>query len=80
VLLVVYSLDIPFASAGVPWNSGWKWSSLNYSPLVLLVGIAVGIWWFLSAKNHYTGPVRTIDEAPMTAETPEAGPAPAAGA
>src|SRR5205807_3237728 len=30
VALVVYSLDIPFASAGVPWNSGWKWSSLNY--------------------------------------------------
>jgi amino acid transporter len=65
VLLVVYSLDIPFASTGVPWNSGWKWSSLNYSPLVLLVGLAVAIWWVVSAKNRYTGPVRTIDEAPM---------------
>ena len=77
VLLVVYSLDIPFASTGVPWNSGWKWSSLNYSPLVLVVGLVVGIWWVLGAKNRYTGPVRTIDEAPMDAgERPEAGPAP----
>lgn len=65
VLLVVYSLDIPFASTGVPWNSGWKWSSLNYSPLVLLVGVAVAIWWVVDAKKKYTGPVRTIDEAPM---------------
>jgi amino acid transporter len=65
VLLVVYSLDIPFTSTGVPWNSGWKWSSLNYSPLVLLVGVAVGIWWIVSARKRYTGPVRTIDEAPM---------------
>jgi amino acid transporter len=78
VLLVVYSLDIPFASTGVPWNSGWKWSSLNYSPLVLLVGIAVAIWWVVSAKNRYTGPVRTIDEAPMdtVGEPPEHAPTP----
>src|SRR5712691_3528476 len=67
VLLVVYSLDIPFSSTGVPWNSGWKWSSLNYSPLVLLVGLAVAIWWIVDAKKKYTGPVRTIDEAPMDA-------------
>jgi amino acid transporter len=78
VLLVVYSLDIPFASTGVPWNSGWKWSSLNYSPLVLLVGVAVAIWWVVDAKKKYTGPVRTIDEAPMDAvgEPPEHAPTP----
>ena len=80
MLLVIYALDIPFTSTGVPWNSGWKWSSLNYSPLVLLVGVVVGIWWVLDAHKRYTGPVRTIDEAPMTTESPETGPAPAAGA
>jgi amino acid transporter len=79
VALVVYALNIPFTSTGVPWNSGWKWSSLNYSPLVLLVGLLVAIWWVVDAKNRYTGPVRTIDEAPMVEEAPEAGPAPAAG-
>jgi amino acid transporter len=73
VALVVYSLNIPFTSTGVPWNSGWKWSSLNYTPLVLLVGLAVGIWWVVDAKKRYTGPVRTIDEAPMdtVGEPPE---------
>src|SRR6266851_6361205 len=77
VLLVVYSLDIPFSSTGVPWNSGWKWSSLNYSPLVLLVGVAVAIWWVAGANKRYHGPVRTIDEAPMDIEgTPEAPSAP----
>jgi len=80
VAAVLYSLDIPFTSTGVPWNSGWKWSSLNYTPLVLLVGIAVAIWWVVSAKKRYTGPVRTIDEAPMVDEAPDVGPAPAAGA
>ena len=74
----MYALDIPFSSSGVPWNSGWKWSSLNYSPLVLLVGLAVGIWWVAGANKRYHGPVRTIDEAPMDAvgQTREGGPAP----
>jgi amino acid transporter len=79
VLLVLYSLDIPFTSTGVPWNSGWKWSSLNYTPLVLLVGLAVAIWWVLDAKRRYTGPVRTIDEAPFIEEPGKAPPAPAPG-
>jgi amino acid transporter len=61
VVLVVYALDIPTVSTGVPWNSGFTWTAVNYSPLVLLVGIIVAIWWQLGAKNKYDGPVRTID-------------------
>jgi hypothetical protein len=60
-VLVVYSLDIPTVPAGVPWNSGFTLTSVNYSPLVLLVGVIVAIWWQAGAKNRYTGPVRTID-------------------
>jgi amino acid transporter len=86
VVLVVYSLDIPTVPAGVPWNSGFTLTSVNYSPLVLLVGVIVAIWWQAGAKNRYTGPVRTIDTddlghviepppdapaAPATAGTPE---------
>ena len=63
VVLVVYSLDGPTTSVGAPWNSGFTWTAFNYSPLVLLVGIVVGIWWWAGAKNRYHGPVRTIDEA-----------------
>jgi amino acid transporter len=80
VILVVYSLNIPIVPAGVPWNSSFDWTAVNYSPLVLVVGVIVAIWWLVDAKNRYHGPVRTIDEAPMVEEVPETGPAPAAGA
>jgi amino acid transporter len=63
VILVVYALDGPTTATGAPWNTGFKWTSFNYSPLVLLVGLLVGIWWWVDAKNRYHGPVRTIDEA-----------------
>jgi amino acid transporter len=61
VVIVVYALDIPTVPAGVPWNHSFTWTSVNYSPLVLVVGIIVAIWWQVSAKNRYSGPVRTID-------------------
>jgi amino acid transporter len=61
VVLVVYSLDGPTTSVGAPWNGGFTWTAFNYSPLVLLVGLIVGIWWWAGAKNRYRGPVRTID-------------------
>jgi len=75
VVLVVYALDIPIVPAGVPWESGFKLESFNYSPLVLVIGLIVGIWWQISAKNKYTGPVRTIDtdELGHVIEEPAAG-------
>jgi len=77
LVLVVYALNIPAVLTGVPWNSGFKWESLNYSPLVLIVGVIVAIWWQVSAKNRYTGPVRTIDEpAGIAAAEPAAAKSP----
>jgi amino acid transporter len=78
VVLVVYSLDGPTTAIGAPWNSGFQWYAFNYTLLVLLVGLIVGIWWWVDAKNRYHGPVRTIDEAEFdaTAVSPVApGPA-----
>jgi amino acid transporter len=88
VVVVVYALDIPTSVKGVPWNHGFDVTAVNYSPLVLVVGLLVAIWWQVSAKNKYTGPVRTIDtdelgrvlEEPVAARPPESpppvGPAP----
>ena len=67
VVLVVYSLDGPTSAVGAPWNSGFTWTAFNYSPLVLVIGLIVGIWWWLGAKNHYKGPVRTIDDRDLDA-------------
>jgi hypothetical protein len=84
VALVVYALDIPTSTKAVPWNHDFDWTAVNYSPLVLVVGLIVAIWWQISAKNKYTGPVRTIDtddlghvlEPAATVGPPEAGPPP----
>ena len=53
---------------------------MNYAPVtVLIVIIAVGLWWLLSAKNHFTGPIRqvrtddtgrVIDEGEIAGEGP----------
>jgi hypothetical protein len=85
VALVVLTLDLPFSHVAVPWNDGFDLTAFNYTPFVILVGLAVGVWWQLSAKNHYTGPVRTLEEteaelegkAPEQMEPPPAGPRPA---
>ena len=76
VVVVVISADLPFTNAGVPWNSNFDATALNYTPGVLLVGLLVAVWWAVSAKRKYTGPVRTIDEI---GEAPAPAPAPAAG-
>jgi amino acid transporter len=76
VVVCVIALDLPFTNGAVPWNDNFDATALNYTPGVLLVGILVAIWWQVSAKNRYTGPVRTIDE--IGDETAPA-PAPAAG-
>jgi amino acid transporter len=87
VVVCVIALDLPFTSAAVPWNSGFDSTAFNYTPLVIVVGLLVGIWWLVSAKNKYTGPVRTIEtdelgrvieEEPPASEPPApTGPAPA---
>ena len=69
----------------MPWNHGFTLTAVNYSPLVLLVGVIVAIWWQVSAKNRYTGPVRTIDTDELghvigpPPDTPPAAPAVAGG-
>ena len=59
---------LPFTPAGVPGNKDFAWSSVNYAP-VLTFGtlIVLAIWWSVSAKNWFTGPKHTIDEAVLEA-------------
>jgi amino acid transporter len=80
VILCVIIFSLPFTPAAVPWNDEFKWSALNYAPV--MVGglfIAVGIWWLAGAKRMYHGPVRTIqfDEAAGVIEDEPEAPAPA---
>ncbi len=62
VAICVVIFCLPFTPAGVPWNKGFTWSSVNYAPLVTIgVMIAVTIWYLVSARKTFKGPIRTID-------------------
>jgi amino acid transporter len=75
ICVVIFSL--PFSPEGVPWEHSFNWSAVNYAPLVT-IGVIVGVtlWYALSARRTFKGPVRTIDELdveqalPAIAESP----------
>jgi amino acid transporter len=68
VVICVIIFCLPFTPAGMPGRQGgdgedaFAWEAVNYAPITVLVVIAaVGIWWFVSARHKFTGPVRTIE-------------------
>ena len=68
VILVVYALDLPYTPAGLPWNEGFDASLVNYTPFAILLPLIFGVWYLVSAKNKYQGPVRTLEEDEVTAD------------
>jgi amino acid transporter len=68
VVLVVFSLDLPYTPAGLPWNSDFDASLVNYTPFAIVVPLIFGVWYLVSAKNKYQGPVRTLEEDEVTAD------------
>ena len=66
VVLVVFALDLPYTSTGLPWNDGFDTSVVNYTPLAILLPLIFGVWYLVSAKDHYQGPVRTLEEDEVT--------------
>jgi amino acid transporter len=68
VILVVYALNIPYSPQSLPWNDGFDISLLNYTPLAILLPLIFGVWYLVSAKDRYQGPVRTLEEDEVTAD------------
>jgi amino acid transporter len=66
VVLVVFSLDLPYAPAGLPWNDDFDASLVNYTPFAILLPLIFGVWYLVSAKDRYQGPVRTLEEDEVT--------------
>jgi amino acid transporter len=66
VAVVVFSLDLPFVSTGVPWVDGFDWANFNYTPLAIILPLLFGVWYLVSAKNKYQGPVSTLEEDVVT--------------
>jgi amino acid transporter len=67
VVLVVFSLNLPYTPTGLPWNDGFETSVVNYTPLAILVPLIFGVWYLVSAKDRYQGPVSTLEEDEVTA-------------
>jgi amino acid transporter len=66
VVLVVYALDLPYTPAGLPWNDGFDATLVNYTPFAVLLPLIFGVWYLVSAKNKYQGPVSTLEEDVVT--------------
>jgi hypothetical protein len=67
-VLVVYALNLPYAPSGVPWDdSEFVWSTVNYTPLAIVLPLIFGLWYLVSAKDRYEGPQRTLEEDEVTA-------------
>jgi amino acid transporter len=59
---------LPFVPQGRPWADDFSWKYVNYAPILTLGSLLVlWIWWQVSAKNWFTGPKHTIDEAVVEA-------------
>jgi amino acid transporter len=63
ILLITVLFLMPTVPQGIPWHSDFSWNSVNYAPLTVGgVLVAVGIWWALSARKWFKGPVREGSE------------------
>jgi amino acid transporter len=67
VIMVVYALNLPYTPTGLPWHDDFEVSVVNYTPLAIVLPLIFGIWYLVSAKDRYQGPVRTIEEDEVTA-------------
>jgi len=68
VVLVVFALDLPYTPGGLPWNEDFDVSLVNYTPFAIILPLIFGVWYLISAKNKYQGPVRTLEEDEVTAD------------
>jgi amino acid transporter len=66
VIAVVYSLNLPYTPTGLPWHDDFEVSVVNYTPLAIILPLIFGLWYLVSAKDRYQGPIRTLEEDVVT--------------
>ncbi len=60
VIMCVYFI-MPFEPAAVPGNKNFTWIAVNYAPILIgLTLLILWIWWRLSVRKWFKGPIRTI--------------------
>jgi amino acid transporter len=84
IIVITILFMMPITPTGIPWHAGFDWNVVNYAPITVgAVLLAVGLWWLLSARKWFKGPVAQGTEAELeqieaSYDTP--GPAEPAGA
>jgi amino acid transporter len=64
ILIVSVALMMPTLKLGNPFFDGFAWKYVNYSPIVTLGALLLlTIWWQLSVKHWFKGPIHNIDES-----------------
>ena len=77
VAICVVIFCLPFSPAGVFFKSGFNWSSVNYAPIVTIgTMLAVTIWYLVSARRTFKGPIRTIEDIDAAVALPDIAQAP----
>src|ERR1044072_5819060 len=62
VAIFVVIFILPQGPVGVPGRDEFDWKYVNYAPIAVGgVFAIVGIWWLVSARHSFTGPVRNIE-------------------
>jgi amino acid transporter len=62
--LITIIFCLPFTPAGVPWRDEFDWKYVNYAPItVIVVIVAVWIWWVLGAKDRFRMPDTAVEGA-----------------
>jgi amino acid transporter len=62
VAICVVIFILPQGPVGVPGRDEFDWKYVNYAPIAVGgVFAIVGIWWLVSARHSFTGPVRNIE-------------------
>jgi amino acid transporter len=58
IVVIVILFLMPTVPTGIPWHDGFDWNVVNYAPITVGgVLLAVGIWWMVSARKWFKGPV-----------------------
>jgi amino acid transporter len=64
IVVVSVYLMLPTTPAAMPGNDLFDWKFVNYAPIVTVGAlILLAIWWSVSAKNWFTGPIHNIDKS-----------------
>jgi amino acid transporter len=67
IVIVSLYLMMPFVPGAVPFSDDFSWKFVNYAPIVTVGALLLlAIWWQVSAKKWFKGPIRNID--PVVAE------------